>query len=115
MENILETIVDGLNSWTEQILDIEERLEKITDIRKSVLDSLKRQVLDGLISELNAIELERTCDIWIRLHNSFLCKIAGVEGLDRDVLEDLLELFTLKQISKKFYLDTLSVLCRSSS
>ena len=115
MENILENIVDGLNSWTEQILDVEERLEKITDVRKSVLDSLKRQVLDGLISELNAIELERTCDIWFRLHTSFLYKIAGVEGLDQDVLADLLELFTLKQISKKFYLDTLLVLCRSSS
>ena len=114
MENILENIVDGLNSWTEQIIDVEERLEKITDVRKSVLDSLKRQVLDGLISELNAIELERICDIWFRLHNSFLCKIAGVEDVDRDVLADILELLTLKQISKKFYLDTLSVLCRSS-
>ena len=49
MENILENIVDGLNSWTEQILDVEERLEKISDVRKSVIDSLKRQVLDGLI------------------------------------------------------------------
>ena len=115
MENILENIVDGLNSWTEQILDLEERLEKITDVRKSVLDSLKRQVLDGFISELNAIELERICDLWIRLYNSFLCKIAGVEVLDRDVLTDLLELFTLKQISKKFYLDTVLVLCWSSS
>ena len=51
MENILENIIDGLNSWTDQILDVEERIKKTKDIRKSVVDSLTRQVLDGFISE----------------------------------------------------------------
>ena len=67
MENILENIVDGLNSWTEQILDVEERLEKITDVRKSVLDSLKRQVLDGLISELVIYGLDFTIHFFVKL------------------------------------------------
>ena len=49
MESVLESIIDGLNSWMDRILD--ERIKKTKDIRESVLDSLNRQVLDGFISE----------------------------------------------------------------
>ena len=51
MDKVLENIIDNLNAWTERIVDVEERLKKSTDIRKSVLDSLNRQVLDGLVSD----------------------------------------------------------------
>ena len=74
MENILEDIIDGLNSWTDKIIDVEERLKKTTNIRKSVLDSLNRQVLDGFISEQDSIELEYNLDLWLNL---FYVKLSG--------------------------------------
>ena len=63
-ENVLKDIVIALDSWTEKIIDVESRIKKTQDIRKSVLDSLNRQVLDGLISEQDSIELEYICDLW---------------------------------------------------
>ena len=67
MDKVLENIIDNLNTWTERIVDVEERLKKSTDIRQSVLDSLNRKVLDGLISEQDSIELEYLCDLWLNL------------------------------------------------
>ena len=111
MGSVLEDIIDALDLWTERILDGEERLKKTTDIRKSVLNSLNRQVLDGLISEQDSREQEYTCDLWLNLYKSFLCKTSGAGFSDRDVLTDLLELYTLKQISKQFFIDIALAVC----
>ena len=78
-ESVLKDIVIALDSWTEQIIDAESRIKKTQDKRKSVLDSLNRQVLDGLISEQDSIELEYICDLWINLYKSFLCKPSGAD------------------------------------
>ena len=114
MENILENIVDRLNSWTDQILDVEERIKKTKDIRKSVVDSLTRQVLDGFISEKDSIELEHNLDLWLNLYKAVLCKTVGVDFSDHDILTYLLELFSLKQISKEFLINTLLQLCHNN-
>ncbi len=113
MESICENIIDGLNSWTEKILDAEERLKKTKDVRQSVLNSLNRQVLDGFISERDSIELEHTYDLWFNLYKSCLCKSADADFADRDVLTYLLELYTLKQITKELYISATLELCRN--
>ena len=82
---MLEHIISAVDSWTERILDVESRLKKTKDIRKSVLDSLTRQVSDGLISGQDSKELGLTCDLWMNLYKSFLCKITGADFSDRDV------------------------------
>ncbi len=115
MESVLESIIDGLNSWTEKILNVEDRLKKTKDIRQSVLNSLNRQVLDGLISKKDSIELEYTWDLWLNLYKSCLCKTAGADFTDRDVLMNLLELYTLKQITKEFYISATLELCRGAN
>ena len=112
METVLTDIAIALDSWAEQIIDAESRIKKTQDIRKSVLDSLNRQVLDGLISEQDSIELEYICDLWINLYKSFQCKSSGAEFTDRDVLTYLLELYSLKQISKSFFINIALELCR---
>ena len=113
MDDVLSDIVIALESWTDRIVDAESRIKKTQDIRKSVLDSLHRQVLDGLISEQDSIELEYTCNLWINLYKAFLLKSAGVEFSDQDVLTYLLELYSLKQISKKFFINIALELCRN--
>ena len=114
MDEVLGDIVNALESWTDRIVDAESRIKKTQDIRKSVLDSLHRQVLDGLISEQDSIELEYTCDLWVNLYKTFLCKSSGIDFSDRDVLTYLLELYSLKQISKKFFIDIALELCRDN-
>ena len=113
MDEALSDIVNALESWTNRIVDIESRIKEIQDIRKNVLDSLNPQVLDGLISEQDSIELEYACDLWINLYKTFLCKSTGADFSDRDVLTYLLELYSLKQISKKFFINIALELCRS--
>ena len=113
MDDVLSDIVIALESWTDQIIDVESRIKKTQDIRQRVHDSLNRQVLDGLISEQDSIDLLYTCDLWINLYKSFLLKSAGVEFSDQDVLTHLLELFSLKQISKKFFINIALELCRN--
>ena len=112
MDDVLSDIVVALESWTDRIVDAESRIKKTQDIRKDVQDSLNRQVLDGLISEQDSIELEYTCNLWINLYKTFLLKSAGVEFSDQDVLTYLLELYSLKQISKKFFINIALELCR---
>ena len=112
MDNVLSDIVVALESWTDRIVDAESRIKKTQDIRKDVQDSLNRQVLDGLISEQDSIELEYTCNLWINLYKTFLLKSAAVEFSDQDVLTYLLELYSLKQISKKFFINIALELCR---
>ena len=112
MDEVLSDIVNALESWTDRIVDVESRIKKTQDIRKGVLESLNRQVLDGLISEQDSIELEYTCDLWINLYKTFICKSSGADFSDWDVLTYLLELYSLKQISKKFFINIALELCR---
>ena len=58
MDQVVENIIDNLNTWTERIVDVEERLKKSRDIQESVLDSLHRQVLDSLASFLSVLDGE---------------------------------------------------------
>ena len=115
MECVLDRIIDGLNSWTEKILDIEEKIKNSSDLRQSVLDSLNRQLLDGLISEQDSIELGYTSSLWFDLYRSCLCKTAGANFADRDALTYLLELYTLKQITKDFFINATLEICRGAN
>ena len=112
-ENILEDIASAFDSWTSRIIDVESKLQKTQDIRKSVLQSLNRQVLDGLVSEQDSIELEYVVDLWLNLYRTYLCKCVGADFSDRDVLTYLIELYTLKQISKEFFIQVALQLCRN--
>ena len=56
MDDILQDIVDVLESWTNCIIDVEYKIKNLKDIQKIVQDSLNKQVVDGLISEQDSIE-----------------------------------------------------------
>ena len=112
MDDVLQDIANALESWTDRIADAEYKIKRIQIIQKIVQDSLSKQIIDGLISEQDSIELEYTCDLWINLYKTFVCKSSGVDFSDREVLTYLLELYSLKQISKKFFINTALELCR---
>ena len=109
---ILEDISEALESWSQRILAIETKIERTRDLRENIVNTLQRQVLDGLISEQDSFELEYVADLWINLYKTFLCHSIGTEFTDRDVFTYLLELFGLKQISKDFFIRVALQLCR---
>ena len=109
---VLEDITDALESWSQRILDVETKIKGVTDLRQDILDALQRQVLDGLISDQDSIELEDVADLWINLYKTFLCRCIGADFSDRDVFTYLLELFALKQISREFFIRVALQLCR---
>ena len=109
--NILLDILEALETWTQRLLDIETSFKKTTDLRCGIFDSLRRQQLDGFISEQYARELEYTADLWIKLHTAFSCKSTGGKFNDRDVLTYLLELYDLKQISKELFVRIALAIC----
>ena len=104
--DILQNISEALESWTRRILDAETAYSRTGSLYQNIIDSLQRQRLDGFIGEQDVRELEYVADLWLKLHTAFVCKCCGAEFADRDVLTYLLELFSLKQISKAFFIET---------
>ena len=112
---VLEDIVDALDLWTQKILVLETDLQQNSDVKKTIVDCLQRQVLDGLLKEQDAKELQYVLELWTDLHRAYICKKCGVDFVDEEALENLLELFSLKQISKSFFIRVALELCRTDS
>ena len=112
-DHILDDIVRALDSWTQRIFTLETDLQRNTDVKRSIVSSLQRQVLDGLISREDAKEIEYILDLWANLHQAYMCKQIGIEFSIQEVLSNLLDLFNLKQISKTFVIRVMLELCLS--
>ena len=112
---VLEDIVNALDLWTQKILVLETDLQQNSDVKKTIVDCLQRQVLDGLLTEQDAKELQYVVDLWNKLRRSYACKKCGADFADEEALENLLELFSLKQISKSFFIRVALELCRTDS
>ena len=101
---VLEDISEAFESWSQRLLDVETKIERTDDLRQNIVHSLEGQVVDGLLTDNDFRELLYVADLLINLYKTFLCRCVGVEFTDRDVLNNLLELFSLKQISKDFFI-----------
>ena len=110
---VLEDIVQALNSWTRHIFSLETDLERNLDVKRAVTDALQRQVLDGLIKQEDANELQFILNLWANLYRAYSCRQIGADSADQEVLSILLELYSLKQISKSFFIHITLELCRT--
>ena len=114
-DTTLNDIVGAITSWSTQILDAESKLKHSQDLRQDIVGSLRRQLLDGLISEQDSKELVYVADLWENLYKAFLCKSVGADFADWNVLTFLLELFKLKQINEHFFIQIALQLCRTDT
>ena len=73
-----------------------------------------RKIQDGVISEQDSLEFEYITDLWANLYKSFLCRSAGADFADHDVITYLIELYGLKQISKELFVQIVLDLCRNN-
>ena len=110
---ILEDISQALENWSHHILDVETKVKRVTDFRETIVADLHRKIQDSVISEQDSQEFEYVTDLWTNLYKSFLCRSAGADFVDRDVITYLIELYGLKQISKELFVQIVLELCRN--
>ena len=111
---ILEDISQALENWSHRILDVETKVKRVKDFRETIVADLHRKIEDGVISEQDSLEFEYITDLWSNLYKSFLCRSAGADFADRDVITYLIELYGLKQISKELCVQIVLDLCRNN-
>lgn len=111
---ILEDISQALENWSHRILDVETKVKRVKDFRETIVADLHRKIEDGVISEQDSLEFEYITDLWANLYKSFLCRSAGADFADRDVVTYLIELYGLKQISKELFVQIVLDLCRNN-
>ena len=110
---ILEDISQALENWSHHILDVETKVKRVTDFQETIVADLHQKIQDGVISEQDSLEFEYITDLWTNLYKSFLCRSAGADFADRDVITYLIELYGLKQISKELFVQIVLDLCRN--
>ena len=112
--SVLEDITQALDTWSQQLLDVEIKIKHIEDYRENLVGDLRRNVQERTISETDFLEFESVTDLWINLYKSVLFHSVGAEFADRDIIYYLLELYRLKQISKEIFVQIVLESCRSN-
>ena len=102
---ILQTISETSESWSQRVCNLETISKQTSDFYEKAVNCLQDQMIDGLIIHQDVKELEYVADLWQKLYITYNCKILGCEFSTRDVLTYLLELYSLKQISKQFFIE----------
>ncbi len=109
---ILEEMVRVCDAWAEKVTLVDSELQRGRSVEEDIAQCLQRQVLDGLIRPEEAQELRSVSEAWRRLRSAYACKLIGAVHSDREVIENLLDLFASAQITRSFALRVLLDLCR---
>ena len=112
---ILEKISEALDVYSQQLLDVGIKIRRKEDSYEDLITDLQRKVNAGIISEQDSNEFEYVADLWLNLYKSFICRSAGATFADRDVINYLIELYEVKQISKERFVQIVLELCRNMS
>ena len=109
---ILEKISEALDVYSQQLFDVEIKIRRVEDSYENLITDLQGKVNAGIISEQDSNEFEDIADLWLNLYKSFICRSAGATFADRDVINYLIELYEVKQISKELFVEIALELCR---
>ena len=112
---ILEKILDALDVYLQHLLDVGIKIRRVEDSYENLITNLQRKVNAGIISKQDSIEIEYVADLWLNLYKSFTCRSAGATFADRDVINYLIELYEVKQISKELFVQIVLELCRNNN
>ena len=113
---ILEKILGALDVYSQHLLfDVGIKIRRVEDSYENLITDLQRKVDAGIISEQDSNEFEDIADLWLNLYKSFICRSAGATFADRDVINYLIELYEVKQISKELFVQIVLELCRNMS
>ena len=97
---ILEKISGALHAYSQRLFDVGISIRCVENSHENIITNLQRKVDAGIISEQDSIEFEYVADLLLNLYKSFICRSTGATFADQDVINYLIELYEVKQISK---------------
>ena len=95
-----------LNNWLQQTLNIQAKLQKSHDLRILIDESIEKLRKDGLLTFIEYDKLRSIGNLWYELDEQIICYSLGTEDNKRRIIEILLSLYVLKQISNDLFLNT---------
>ena len=112
---IPEKISEALDVYSQHLFDVRIKIRRVEDSYENLIVDLQRKVNAGIISKEDSTEFEDIAYLWLNLYKSFICSSAGATFADRDVINYLIELYKVKQISKDFFVEIDLILCRNNN
>ena len=88
-----------------RVLHAEAQHSKSKQYQQVVQEALQRQQSDGLLSHHDYTELVYIADLWNSLLNSTSTFTLGCVAVKKDIIAILLELYTLKQVTKHMFIE----------
>ena len=100
-EHILQTIINHLTIFEQRIADSEYRLEGSQETGRRIKEVLSRQLKDGLLSYSEFLNLNHVKQLWLTTSAALSSYNLGCHSSKRIILSNLIDLFTLKEISRE--------------
>ena len=98
-------VSDALHAWTQRLLDTEAQLSRANDFQQLISESLQRQKMDGLLSDLEVNEMCYIGQLWVDFSHLVSCYTIGCTVLKGKIISILLELYSMKQINQRMFID----------
>ena len=96
----IETV---LNNWLQKVLYVESQLKSSKSLLSQLDESLERMKLDVFLTDIEYDELKYIGKLWEELIRMVHL---GTKDNKRRILENLLTLFSLNQISREMFINT---------
>ena len=94
---ILDKILEALDIYSQHLLfDVKIKIRRIKDSYEDIIVDLHRKFDAGIISKQDLIEFEDIADLWLNLYKSYICRSVGATFVDRDVINNLIDLYKVK-------------------
>ena len=104
--NIWSGVEAVLNNWFQQLLYIESVFKTSKSLQLQINEALERMKIDGLLSSNEFDELTKVGKLWHELIELSYCYHTGSGSSKKRIIELLLELYSLKQITKEVFVNT---------
>ena len=112
--NILENISEALEVYSQQLFNVEIKIKRVVDSHKNHIIDLQQKVDADIIPKEEWIEFEYIADLWLNLYKSLICYSTGAVFTDREVIDYLIKLYEVKQISKERFVQIVLELRRNN-
>ena len=100
----------SLNSWLQQIVYIESVFKTSKNAQLQIHEVLDKMRAEDLLSSNEFNALKEIGNIWHELVQLIYCYYAGSISNKKRIIELLLELYSLKQLTKEIFINTIEQL-----
>ena len=105
---ILEDITLILNEWLKKIVLVEENQDRVASLQEKVENTLVQIQQDGLTSIYDFEMINYIGKIWIKLMNLLSSYVIHMDkGIKREIINCLLKLYDVDQISVGLFTETI--------